>query len=498
MDLATLINKFTLFAEQINERDFRPYQKKRAFDIIKAVILNEGATLTNLWARQSGKTEMVKAVALSLMCLLPGLADTAISDEFQAIKLYKFGFQIAIAGPKLSTAQIPFNRLRRQLRRNNFTDILTELEIEVVTSNSLLFELSNGSVAQAFSGSETASNEGPGADLLLIDEAAMLSQYSYYKILRPMVAANNGTICQTGTPWKRRCPFLTDIEYNKRNKPDYHYEVPYTTVIKESKQYASFIEEEIRRLPNGIDNPFFQMNYLLQWMLVQGHFVSFEQFSKIGLKERFRGPDVTYCAGVDWGKIVSATVAVIIAISPRGYMAIDAVELWGDYDSQFDILIPFLKSYNCQSIFAEAVGSGDPLCDRLKKEMGGGNDLVQAKYMTAQYKDRIYTQLNTMITGKTSSFFYWDNGTKEMETLTQQFLDVEQEIRGKLLSVHKSNIEGSRDDFTDATALGIDACILTPISANIEIETAAEKREIYKELREFASTGSPLKEMKDF
>lgn len=485
MHLQSLIDKLILFAEKINERDFRPYQKKRAQDIVKAAVLNEGATLTNLWARQSGKTEMIKATALTLLCLLPTLSESSIAIDFPALKLYKFGFQIAIAGPKQATAAIPFNRLRRQIRRSNFTSILSELGIEVITSNSLLFELSNGSVAQAFSGSETASNEGPGADLLLIDEASMLSQYSYYKILRPMIAGNHGTICQTGTPWRKRCPFLTDIDYNKRYQPNYHYEVPYTEVIKVSPQYAAFIEDEIKRLPGGVENPFFQMNYLLQWMLAQGHFVEWEWFSRLALKQRFNtGGDLSYFAGIDWGKIVSSTVAVIIENSSSGLMVIDACELKGDYDDQFAYLVPFLKKYNCRAIFAESVGSGDPLCDRLIKEMNG-KDFIFGKFMSAQYKDKVFTQLSTLLTSKPPKFFYLDNDSPEMNILSQQFLDAEQEIRNKMLTVHKSDSEGALDDFLYATVLAVDACLSSPKSGKIEFESAGDKRKIFEDLRQF-------------
>lgn len=498
LTLDNLTEKIIRFAEKINERDFRPYQRKRSVDMIHAAILNEGATLTNLWARQSGKTEMIKATSLALMSLLPALSESTAAIDFPALKLYKFGYQVALAGPKLATAQIPFNRLRRQLRRSNFQKILAGLGVEVITSNSVLFELSNGSVAQAFSGSETASNEGPGADLLLIDEASMVSQYSYYKILRPMVAANNGTICMTGTPWRKRCPFLADIDYNKRHRPHFHYEVPYLQVIKESPQYAAFIEEEIRRLPGGADNPFFQMNYNLMWMLIQGHFVEYEHFAKLALKERFGSGEISYYAGVDWGKIVSATVAVILEKSPFGITVVDACELRGDYDDQFAYLVPFLKSYNCSAIFAEAVGTGDPLCSRLKNEMGG-KDLVFDKFMSAQYKDRIFTQLNTLITGKPPQFYYLDNGSREMNMLQEQFLDAEQEIKAKLLSVHKSDKEGALDDFLYGTAIGVDACLSAPHSGKIEFESSGHKREIFESLRQYTSQeSSQLSVIKDY
>jgi len=884
MRINNLVNKILNFGEKINGFKYRPYQRKRASQIVKAVVLHEPGQWSTLWSRKSGKSEMLKATMLSLMTLLPELAKTYLAKEFPRLKLFRDGIDIAFAGPKESIAKIPFIRLRRQARQKKFTDILNSLDLQVIASNSVQFELSNGSTSTAFSGSETAANEGPGAhciagdaiiitnkgritiaelvfrfrlgekfdilsvgkfglefkkclavsseikkkslrihcsdkknlglgyehpvfannsfreaqtlkgkekvwtlnnfklfsdqhsemdhlqngeevvfvtdlskkniyfgstinskilsiflqgmkrmvvgvivfgdflheafqklrnlenlctpmveklfplmfwnnlvrsvwqfggrmmgvtkmemvpctpnalpmrntkffkntslmfgelrpkyettknetifstssvfqkshslfchkllnlifflcfntkpenqrsakfvgkkssgeaghaahlnvkkrennsmirkyvqkikrllallvqsvakhlqalkiipqkpvplnaidnkktncseigdlskrllpsqevhitriehlnqekelfdlmvegnhnffaneilvhNCLLIDEASLLSPFSLYKILSPMVAHVDGLISLTGTPGRKKCPFLAAIDYNKRKFPHLHQEVPYTGVTPYSKDYASYIDAEIDRLPGGISNPFFRMNYLLEWLIAEGHFIDFAKFLKLGSGKR--NPDGgRLVAGVDWGKVTSATTITVLEGKQELAAVVDLFEIKGDWDYQFQYIIPFLKEYpSIQTIFSESTGSGDPLTTRLAAEFG--DDVVHHKFMSAPYKDKIFTNLNTEITAVPSRFQYFDDESPEARNFIRQFLDAEQEVKGKLLTVHKPVEEGAEDDFLFSTALANDA-LQSTAGSSIEYQTAGKKREIF-------------------
>jgi len=443
---------------------------------------NHNFIANGLVVHNSGKSEMLKATMLSLMILLPELAKTYLAKEFPRLKLFKDGIDVAFAGPKESIAKIPFIRLRRQARQKKFVEILDSLDLQIVASNSIQFELSNGSTATAFSGSETAANEGPGAEILLVDEAALLSPFSLYKILSPMVAHVDGLISLTGTPGRKKCPFLAAIDYNKRKFSHLHQEVPYTGVIPYSKDYASYIDAEIDRLPGGIKNPFFRMNYLLEWLIAEGHFINFAQFLKLGMGER--KPDGgRLVAGVDWGKITSATTITVLESRQDLAAVVDLFEIKGDWDYQFDYIIPFLKEHpGIQTIFSESTGSGDPLTTRLASEFG--DDVVHHKFMSAPYKDKIFTNLHTEITANPSRFQYFDDESPEARNFIRQFLDAEQEVKGKLLRVHKPEEEGSEDDYLFSTALANDA-LQSGKAAKIEYQTTGKKREIFAGLGDY-------------
>ena len=475
MKINNLVEKILTFGEKINKIKLRPYQRNRAGQIIKAVILHESGIFTTLWSRKSGKSEMLKVAMLSLMTLLPELARTHVAKDFPRLKLFRDGLNVAFAGPKESIAKIPFIRLRRQAKQKKFLEALHSLELEVTTSNSVNFELSNGSTATAFSGSETAANEGPGAEVLLVDEASLLSPFSLYKILHPMVAHVDGLISQTGTPSRKRCPFLTAIDYNKRKFPHLHDEVPYTGVIPYSKDYARYIEAEMDRLPGGKKNPFFRMNYLLEWLIAEGHFVDAAVFIKLGtgLKGNHNGGRLV--AGVDWGKVTSATTVTVLSGKPGMTSVVDLFEIKGDWDHQFDYLVPFLQNYKLDTVYAESVGSGDPLTTRLKTAIG--KKVVHDKFMSAPYKDKIFTNLQTEITAKPARFEYYDDNSSESESFIRQFLDVEQDVKGKLLVVKKPKEEGAADDFCFSTALAYDA-LQSKTTGKIEYQTSGQKREV--------------------
>ena len=475
MKINDLVDKILIFGEKINKIKLRPYQKERAGQIIRAVVLHEPGIWTTLWSRKSGKSEMLKVAMLSLIILLPELARTHIAKEFPRLKLFKDGVDVAFAGPKESIAKIPFIRLRRQARQKKFVDVLHSLELEIVTSNSINFELSNGSTATAFSGSETAANEGPGAHILLVDEAALLSPFSLYKILHPMVAHIDGLIGQTGTPGRKRCPFLTAIEYNKRKFPSLHQEVPYEGVTPYSKDYASYIEAEIDRLPGGRQNPFFRMNYLLEWLIAEGHFVDALRFAKLNTAIRGQTDKGRLVAGVDWGKVTSATTATILEDRQNMTSVVDLFEIKGDWDHQFEYLVPFLQGYDLDTVYAESVGSGDPLTLRLANAIG--KSLVHDKFMSAPYKDKIFTNLDTELTADPPRFEYFDDNSPESQSFIRQFLDVEQEVIGKLLVVKKPKEEGSMDDFCFSTALAHDA-LQSGESTKLEYQTTGKKREV--------------------
>ena len=480
--LDDLVGKILHFGQKINRIKLRWYQLKRASDLMRATITDEPGTWSTLWSRKSGKTMKLQVVFSSLMVLLPELARTALAKDFTRLRIFREGLNVAFAGPKLNTAKIPFRRLTRQAKTKEFLDILSSLDISITVSNSEHFELSNGSTATAFSGSETAANEGPGAEVLLVDEAALISPFSMYKILRPMVAHVDGLISLTGTPGRKRCPFLKDIEYNKRKFPHLHQEIPYTEVIELSKAYASYVRKEIDRLPGGIKNPFFRMNFLIEWLIAEGHFVDAAIFIKLATGKRYPvNNEGRLVAGVDWGKKLSSTTATILQEHGDKRSVVDLFEIKAGWEEEFEYLVPFLKQYPLDKIYAEAVGSGDPLTLKLKEEMGGSEDLVEGKFMSAQYKDLIFTNLDALITSKEQKFEYYEDDSPENKSFIRQFLDAEQEVHGKLLSVHKSDEEGSADDFCISTALANDAMNSEPIAEKIDYQTAAQKRPVNKE-----------------
>ena len=482
--LDELITKLIKYTEKFNLIEFRPYQIITAQKIIKSLLLNEGICMTSLWARKSGKSKLLKCIFAGMMALLPQMAQSSLVIDFPTIKRFKYGFVAIICGPKMDTSSIPFNEIRQQAKTKHFRNCLDELDLEISISNSKHFELSNGSKAMAFSGSESASNEGAGADLLCIDEASMLSAFSVYKILKPFTAETNGTISETGTPWRRKCAFLTDIDFNRRYYPDRHIEIPYTEVMKYSPSYANYIENQLLSLPGGLDNVFFRMNFLLEWLITENNFVDPEEFQTLATSTRgVYDNDSRLYAGIDWGKINSDTCITILAYNQNDVKVVDLLNLSGRYSEQFEIIIPFLHKYNLSAITPEKNNIGDPLTEQIEAEFGR---IVRPQFMSVPLQDKIFTNLSMFITSTPPKFAWYDDSSKESRYFAQQFLDAEQEMRGTFLSVHKPEEEGSKDDFLFSTALALDGALSDKfIKQTYTYRSSGKSRDVLSVLKDY-------------
>jgi len=455
------IEKLICYTEKLNNLTFRDYQSDKVAKIYKSVLFNDGATFTTLWARKAGKSMMLRAVFFGLMCLMPALGYTAMAVDFSILKRFREGFTSVIAGPKIQTAGILFQELRRQSKTAHFKTCFKELDLDITISNLLHFELSNGSKAQAFSGSENASNEGPEADLLAIDEASMLTPFSIYKILKPFCAASNGTIIEAGTPGKKRCAFLTDINFNKRYYPERHVAIPYDLVVPHSKTYARFIENQLLSLPGGIDNPSFKQNFLLEWTISENNFVEPEYFQSLATAIRYEiSPNTVLSAGIDWGKVNSDTCCTILEYNQHSVRIIDLLNISGRYTEQLEVLKLFLHSYNLSCIIPESNNIGDPMSEKIEEEFG---KIVRPTFMSVPMQDKIFTNLLMFLTAKPPRFAWYDDNSRESKMFAQQFMDAEQQMKGNFLCVHKMDADGSKDDFLFSTALALEGALTTKL-----------------------------------
>ena len=70
-----LVNRIYNFCEVYSGRVMYPYQGQFSKRIIRSVLENDGAEITALFSRQSGKTETVAITVGGLMIILPQLAN---------------------------------------------------------------------------------------------------------------------------------------------------------------------------------------------------------------------------------------------------------------------------------------------------------------------------------------------------------------------------------------------------------------------------------------
>lgn len=70
-----LVNLVFNFIEVYSGRTLYPYQEQFSKRVIRSVLTNDGAEITALFARQSGKSETISDTSGGMMILLPQLAN---------------------------------------------------------------------------------------------------------------------------------------------------------------------------------------------------------------------------------------------------------------------------------------------------------------------------------------------------------------------------------------------------------------------------------------
>ena len=69
-----LVAKLVQIADDLSELPLRPYQRPLAHRLIESIIIGDGARITALASRQSGKSTVIGAVLATCMLMLPRLA----------------------------------------------------------------------------------------------------------------------------------------------------------------------------------------------------------------------------------------------------------------------------------------------------------------------------------------------------------------------------------------------------------------------------------------
>ena len=262
-----LVNRIYNFCEAYSGRVMYPYQAQFSKRIIRSVLENDGAELTALFSRQSGKTETVAITVGGLMIILPQLANMPMFLDDPRLQMFKDGFWVGIFAPSQRQAQTTYNRMRGRMQCKEAQAVLQDpdFRLEFTTSNGQTVALSNGSFCTAISASDGSNIEGESFKFIICEECQDISNYKIRKSIHPMGAAYNATICKIGTATTFKGDFYEAINRNKKDYEDgklrvrNHFEYNYKVVMKYNPKYAKYVEREKRSLGETSDE--FRMSY---------------------------------------------------------------------------------------------------------------------------------------------------------------------------------------------------------------------------------------------
>ena len=121
----TLIERLLRFSMTASGVRLYPYQQEFASRIFQSLVLNDGAEITGLFSRQSGKTETLSVVATGAMIMLPLLA-----RELPLLEKYKDGIWIGLFAPRGEQAYTTYSRTKDRIKSKNAKLILADPEVD--------------------------------------------------------------------------------------------------------------------------------------------------------------------------------------------------------------------------------------------------------------------------------------------------------------------------------------------------------------------------------
>ena len=409
-----LVDRILIFIDALAEVRLYTYQSLFCRRIVESVLENDGATISGLWARQSGKSEAVADVVIGLCVILPTLAK-AFPDDVRLKPFYK-GFWAGVYAPILDQAQISFGRMREKVNSENGQAVLDDddINIGIVGNRSDSLTFTNGSYVYSRTASPDSQIEGKTYHLVICEEAQKLLATKVEKEIRPMLTSTNGTMVMIGTAWESRGGFHRDIQKNldiyAAGGPRNHFEFPYDIIISEKRRayemdgnpahlsYEKSLEGTLVRLGGEAEarrNPEFQMNYMCLWRESRVIAVREEIFRAAALpnlEAGFRQGGVQV-AGLDIGKVIDSTVLTVIDVdmanpirNPHVMPGADSdkqlyypktitdwLEMQGSfegYTGQYAKLVDYLLQTSVQILVIDATTLGDPVYERIAAMVG--------------------------------------------------------------------------------------------------------------------------------
>lgn len=484
-----LVNLVFNFIEVYSGRTLYPYQEQFSKRVIRSVLTNDGAEITALFARQSGKSETISDTSGGMMILLPQLANMPMFANDKRLQPFRDGLWIGIFAPSQRQAQITYNRIRSRLLSPSAEAVLNDpdFNLQFTTSNGQTCSLSNGSFVTAISASDGSSIEGESFKLIICEECQDISNYKITKSIHPMGAAYNATKVKIGTATTFKGNFYDAIQ---RNKLEYdngetrvrnHFEYDCDVAAKYNPWYAKYIEGEKRSLGEKSDE--YQMSYKLKWILERGMFIDIEQFEQnnleplldVSLYDKSR----THVAGIDLGGKGDDTVITIVEVDWTQPLQFDErvdpetgetmvyktyntyIKSWlkisnmPDYEEQYYMIMDFLSHFKLAKVVCDATREAS-ISHRLRANL---NCEVIPYIFTTKSKSEMYKNLETEISSGRARVPASEEVLKseEYHKFIEQLGELQKDYRGSQLVVSHPDEKNAHDDF----CLSLDTEILT-------------------------------------
>lgn len=441
-------------------------------DVKKLVHVEHGYEIS----RQAGKTTIIVGTIEFAMIYLAEMFNRPI--------------RIGIFAPQHEQAKTDFDRLKTMLRKDtDFTEMSAaadDVDVAKEESNAKTLVLPNGSSCYIFPVTKTSKPESKTLDLIIFEEAQDLDDNIVTQQIEPMTASTNGPHIYIGTAGTKICKFYRMGQNGKTTKR-YFNEVASQRreAYKQTGNAMHLIYEQTvkQRIEEyGADSDEIMRPFFGKWLIGTGQFVTEEALNEM-ISQRglaYHHKEMECFAGIDTAKHPDSTVVTIIRYNPelKKKELLNWCELNGEnYQNQFDIIQDFLTHYNVVAIAIDSTGQGDFMPDMFEAHSEWADEksgLYRVKFSSVS-KDNIYKNLKVTIRELLTTLPKLD--TKQGRKFQQQMLDLQQEYKGQLLSVHHPDDASAHDDYPDSWALAEWAYARWNEDNNVSITVLSTDRE---------------------
>lgn len=469
-----LLDKLAIVVDELSGIKLYGYQKPFSRRILHSLIVNDGATLTALFSRQSGKSETVANTVVAAMIMLPRLAK--VYPEL--LGKFERGLWVGAFAPTDGQTDIIYGRIISRLTSDHALQFLQDPEIAdrlvKVPGKVPTYKLKNcGSFVSRQTAHPKAKIEGRTYHIILIDECQDADEVVVNKSIKPMGASTNATTIFIGTPTYTKGVFYRQIQVNKRNSTkrgtyDSHFEADWKEVARWNPNYKKFVEGE--RLRIGEDSDEFRLSYRLHWLLDKGMFTTSDLLDTLGDQTMKAVPAWTQTpvvVGIDCARKTDSTIVTVVFVdwdrpdemgffNHRILAWLDLENL--DWEEQYYRIVEFLSTYNIFKIGVDEGGLGDVVIDRLRRLMPHVEIVPLGSSRPDQSKrwKHLLQLFSRQALGWPAHASV--RKTKVYKRFRQQFEDLELHYEGPHVVAAAPREAGAHDDYPDSLAL---ACVLT-------------------------------------
>ncbi|MFF1701348.1 hypothetical protein [Streptomyces sp. NPDC058252] len=475
-----IVAKMLVIVDEVSGHPLYGYQRPFAARMIESLIINDGATLTALFSRQSGKSETVANTVAACMIMFPRLAK--IFPELMG--KYKEGLWVGAFAPVEEQADNLYGRIVARLTSEHALEIMADPEIDdTVHGRGRSISLKrSGSLVRKQTCHPRATIEGRTYHLILIDECQGADEKMVNKSIGPMGASTNATMVFTGTPSYEKGVFFKQIQINKRQATrrgarQNHFDADWKEVSKWNENYARFVKKELLRI--GEDSDEFKLSYRLMWLLDKGMFTTGERLDDLGdvsmqaVHAYHKSPVVI---GIDPARKQDSTIVTAVWVrwdqpDEYGYFEhriLNWMDLQGmDWEAQYFRIVEFVRNYNVLAVAVDEGGVGDVVISRLKVLLPD-IEIVPLGSQRPEQSKRWKHLMELLDRGLLSwPAHAYTRRLKTYKRFRQQMEDLEKKFEGPYVLAAAPNAADAHDDYADSLAL---ACVLTKDYTMPEVE----------------------------